>query len=77
MRAHAGEGALKSALKRAEEASQRGDAVGHVIRDVLASGVDGSRAIAAALNGRGIPSPSGGVWYGEQVWRTMARLQRV
>lgn len=72
--AYAGQAALESGLRRTEQASQRADAVGQVIRDVVASGIEGSRAIAVALNERAIPSPSGGIWYEEQVRRTMARL---
>jgi len=75
--AYAGQAARLGALKRAEKASQRADAVGHVIRDVVASGIEGSRAIAVALNERAIPSPSGGIWHEEQVRRTMARLAAV
>ena len=72
--AYARQAAREGALKRAERASQRADAVGHVIGDVVASGIEGSRRIALALNERAIPSPSGGIWHEEQVRRTMARL---
>lgn len=72
--AYAGDAARQSALKRAEMASERADAVGAVIRDVVASGIEGSRAIAVTLNARAIPSPSGGIWHEVQVRRTMARL---
>ena len=72
--AYASQAARESAGKRAERASQRAEAVGRVIRDIVGSGIAGSRAIALALNDRGIPAPSGGRWHGEQVRRTMARL---
>lgn len=69
--AYAGQAALRSGFRRAERASQHADAVGHVIKDVVASGVQGSRAIAVALNERsilrhrgdaGMASKSGGQW---------------
>jgi len=72
--AYAGDATRLSALKRGERASRRADAVAHVIRDIQASGVEGARAIAVALNDRGIPAPSGGKWHGEQVRRTLARF---
>jgi len=72
--AYAGDAARQSALKRAQKASERAEAVAHVIGEVVASGIEGSRAVALALNERGIPSPSGGSWHAEQVRRTMIRL---
>jgi len=72
--AYSADAARQSALKRAERASLRADAVEPVISEVVASGVEGARAIAVALNDRGIPAPSGGKWHGEQVRRTMIRL---
>jgi len=74
--AYAGDAARQSALRRAEKAAQRTDAVAHVISEIVRSGIAGSRAIAVALNDRGIPAPSGGRWHGEQARRTMARLDQ-
>lgn len=68
-------GTVKSAAGRQESARQHAHAAGHAIKHIMASGIEGSRAIAAALNERAIPSPSGGAWYEEQVRRTMLRLE--
>ena len=44
-----------------------------VVRELQAEGVTGMRAIAAALNDRGIPLPRGGVWYSTSVINLMRR----
>ncbi|NML92016.1 recombinase family protein [Sphingobium sp. TB-6] len=64
------EGAAASAAGRRAKADQHSRAAAPAIREIVTSGLDSSRAIATALNRRGIPSPTGGTWYEEQVRRT-------
>ena len=44
-----------------------------VVRQIEASGVKGSRAIAAALNARGVRTARGGNWHATTVRNLMAR----
>lgn len=67
-------GAAASAAERRAKAEQHSRAAGSAIREIVTAGLEGSRSIAAALNGRGIPSPTGGIWYEEQVRRTRTLL---
>lgn len=67
-------GAAASAAQRRAKAEQHSRAAGSAIREIVTAGLEGSRSIAAALNGRGIPSPTGGIWYEEQVRRTRTVL---
>ena len=56
-----------------EIAAERAANVVPIIRDIERSGATSFRAIAEALNARGIKSPRGGVWYGGTV-RNALRL---
>jgi hypothetical protein len=47
--------------------------VAPVIRDIRASGITSLRAIAAALNARGIPTARGGQWNATQVMSVLRR----
>lgn len=67
-------GATVSAAERKAKADQHTRAACPTIQEIVSSGVQGSRTIATALNQRGIPSPTGGIWYEEQVRRTRALL---
>lgn len=69
-------GAVISGKRNQNRAIQRANAADNVIKDIMSSGIEGSRSIASALNQRSIPSPSGGAWYEEQVRRTMQRLEQ-
>jgi DNA invertase Pin-like site-specific DNA recombinase len=44
-----------------------------VVRELQAAGVKTSRAIADALNARGIPTARGGEWHGSTVQNLLAR----
>ncbi|MBY8823855.1 recombinase family protein [Sphingomonas colocasiae] len=67
-------GAANSGRARRREAVERALAVAPLLDQLAAEGVVGARAVAAALNRRGVPSPSGGLWYPEQVRRAVAML---
>jgi Recombinase len=45
-----------------------------VVKELHAAGVTSLRAIAAALDKRGIPTETGGRWHHTQVRRLLARL---
>jgi DNA invertase Pin-like site-specific DNA recombinase len=49
-------------------------AVAPAIREARAAGAKTLRAIAAALNGRGITTPGGGQWHSQQVRNVLARI---
>jgi DNA invertase Pin-like site-specific DNA recombinase len=58
-----------SAAARRAGAAARAQALGPVLRALEAEGVTGAGDVARELNRRGIPAPSGGVWYPGQVRR--------
>jgi DNA invertase Pin-like site-specific DNA recombinase len=69
---------LAAAQKRAAAASRAGaDAfaanVLPVVRELQATGLTTSRALAAALNDRGVRTARGGAWYGPTVLNLLAR----
>jgi DNA invertase Pin-like site-specific DNA recombinase len=51
--------------------------VAPVIRDIKASGITTLRAIAAALNARGVPTPRGAQWNATQVMSVLRRAERL
>lgn len=63
-----------SATRRASLAHQHRSAAGEAISTLLTSGMTTRRQIASALNAQAIPSPSGGIWYEEQVRRVMESM---
>jgi hypothetical protein len=63
-----------SAAARRAGAAARAQALGPVLRSLAEEGVSGAPAVARELNRRGIPAPSGGVWYPGQVRRCGRRL---
>jgi hypothetical protein len=61
---------------RTARADARASELAPIITELRAGGVTSSRAIAAELNARGIPTPTGrGSWQASQVVRVLARLQ--
>jgi DNA invertase Pin-like site-specific DNA recombinase len=66
--------AAASAAVRQAKAAQHAAAVAPVLAELSASGMS-CREMAVALNGRGVPSPSGRSWYSEQVRRTCSRME--
>ncbi len=68
------EAAQASAASRRAKADSRASAVAPLLSQLAEQGVIGARAIAIELNRRGIPAPSGGTWYPQQVRRTEAAL---
>ncbi|HEV2126460.1 MAG TPA: recombinase family protein [Chloroflexota bacterium] len=66
--------AERSAGVRRARAVQQAAAVAPTLAELSASGLS-SRQMAVALNGRGVPSPSGRSWYSEQVRRTRCQLE--
>lgn len=63
-----------SAVVRRAKAAQHAAAVAPLIAELIRQPLS-KTVIAAALNRRGIPSPSGGSWHPEQVRRTVAALE--
>ena len=61
--------AARSAAARRAKAQRHAEAVAPLLCSLAAEGISGNRTLAAALNARGVPSPTGGAWYGEQVRR--------
>ena len=66
-------GAARSQAVRASKANQRAENVAPIIASVRAAGISSLREIAAALNARGVKSPSGGQWYAASVARVEQR----
>lgn len=66
--------ARASALVRRAKAAQHAAAVGPILAAQITNGLN-NRQIAADLNRRGVPSPSGRAWYPEQVRRAIARQE--
>lgn len=68
------EAAAKAGAALARKADQRAAQVLPLLRQLEAEGCTGARAMAHALNLRGVPTPSGrGLWYPEQVRRVLRR----
>ena len=61
--------AVSAAVRRAKSADHAGRIMG-VLVELGSQGVVGVRHLATELNRRGVPSPSGGTWYPQQVART-------
>jgi len=65
---------MVSARVRKAAAYERAVAVAPMLRQLL-DGAGGSVRVAATeLNKRGVPSPTGGVWYAQQVRRAQQTL---
>ena len=62
-----------TAVRRAG-AAQHAAAVAPMLGELLAKGLN-CREMAVALNGRGVPSPSGRSWYAQQVRRSGRKLE--
>jgi DNA invertase Pin-like site-specific DNA recombinase len=63
----------RSASIRREKADRHAFAVRNVVQQLHDSG-SSSRSLAVELNRLQIPSPRGGLWHGQQVRRTLARV---
>ncbi len=63
--------AARSVAARQAKARRHVQAVIPLVRQLLSEGIVGHRVMAIALNQRGVPSPSGGVWCAERVRRVM------
>jgi hypothetical protein len=62
------------AVRRAQADALTAD-LAAIVAELQAAGVTSLRAIAAALNERGIPTATGvGEWRAVQVWRVLARM---
>ncbi len=66
--------AERSAGVRRAAAAQHAEAVAPLLAELSTSGLN-CREIAVALNGRGVPSPSGRGWYPGQVRRTWQHME--
>jgi Recombinase len=67
---------LKGTDANAEAAAARPSDLAPVITELQASGATSLRAIASALNGRGIPTARGGKWFAASVRGVLARIER-
>ena len=65
--------AERSAVVRRAKAAQHATGVQPMLEDLTRQRLSHGR-MAGALNARGVPSPSGGNWYPEQVRRTFQAL---
>jgi hypothetical protein len=63
-----------SAAVRRAKAAQYATAVSPLLLDLCSGGL-GCREVALWLNRAGVPSPSGGIWYEQQVRRTARKLE--
>jgi DNA invertase Pin-like site-specific DNA recombinase len=68
--------AQASAAVRRAKAAQRAAAMAPLLMELSGQGLS-CRQMAVALNGRGVPAPSGRSWYPEQVRRTCRRIEAV
>lgn len=68
------EAAAASAAARRAAAADRAAAVRPLLDQLRAEGIATARAAAVELNRRGVPAPSGGVWYAQQVRRVQSAL---
>jgi DNA invertase Pin-like site-specific DNA recombinase len=66
--------ARASAAARRAKAARHAAAVGPTLTELCTTGLN-NREVAAVLNRRGVPSPSGRAWYAEQVRRTFHLLR--
>jgi len=66
-------GADRSRAVRTSKAKQRAENLAPIISRIRATGISSLREIAAALNARGVKSPSGGQWYAASVARAEQR----
>ncbi len=66
--------AAASVTSRRIAATERATALSPMLARMEADGIIGAQAVAAELNKRGVPAPSGGVWYSQQVRRVRAAL---
>ncbi len=57
------------------QARERAATLAPVIADLRGQGMHTATALAAALNGLGVPTPRGGQWHAASVARLVARLQ--
>jgi hypothetical protein len=64
----------KGANANAEAAATRAADLASVITELQASGATSLRAIASALNDRGIPTARGGKWFAASVRDVLARI---
>jgi DNA invertase Pin-like site-specific DNA recombinase len=69
--------AAASAASRRTAAADRAAAVMPLLNQLSTEGIVTARAAAAELNRRGVPAPSGGIWYPQQVRRTKEMLAGV
>lgn len=69
--------AAASAASRRTAAADRAAAVRPLLNQLTAEGIATARAAATELNRRGVPAPSGGIWYPQQVRRTKEMLAAV
>lgn len=69
--------AAASAASRRAAAADRAAAVMPLLNQLSAEGIATARAAAAELNRRGVPAPSGGIWYPQQVRRAKEMLAAV
>lgn len=68
------EGRRAAAKTRTARAEARAADLAPLIAEFQAQGLTTLRAIAKALNDRGIPTARGGQWSAEQVRRVLAKL---
>jgi DNA invertase Pin-like site-specific DNA recombinase len=73
-RAAARRGSAASAKLRADRALADARAFAPTIEELRAAGATSLRALASALNDRGMPAPRGGEWTAAQVSRLLARV---
>jgi DNA invertase Pin-like site-specific DNA recombinase len=71
------EAAAASAASRRATAQTRALAIAPLLALLRAEGVIGTCATAVELNRRGVPAPSGGAWYPQQIRRTEKRLLKL
>lgn len=69
------EAAAKGGAASRQRADQRAAQILPLLRQLEAAGCNSIRAMATALNVQGVPAPNGGVWYPEQVRRTLRRAE--
>jgi DNA invertase Pin-like site-specific DNA recombinase len=65
----------RSAAMRKANAARHAVAVESMMTGLRGAGAIGHREMARVLNERSVPAPSGGIWYQQQVARTLKRLE--
>lgn len=68
------EGRARAAEVKCAKASARWADLAPILAEIRSGGARTQRAIADALNGRGIPTPRGGRWSGAQVHLTLKQM---